>query len=149
MTGTSIADPLAQSYISVVHRLLDELTRVAELTAENAELKVKLAARDAHTVNVAEVMAAARITDEDLEAEAELFDLLAFPAPFPNRFPIWDAWSDVPDGVSYTGVEDGGLNFRNYEGVRWTLNFSDGTTSHVSDSDDDVMAELAPFVEVK
>ena len=43
MTGTSIADPLAQSYISVVHRLLDELTKVAELTAENAELKAKLA----------------------------------------------------------------------------------------------------------
>ena len=149
MTGTSIADPLAQSYISVVHRLLDELTRVAELTAENAELKAKLAARDEYAVNVAEVMAAARITDEALEAEADEYGLPAFPVAFPNRFPVWDAWSDVPDGVWYTlAAEDTEWKWVNRDDRRYTTN-CDCVSEYQSAVSDERMNELAPFVEVK
>jgi len=147
MTTRSIADPLAESYISVVHRLLDELTKVAELTAENAELKVKLAAQDAHTVNVAEVMAAARITDEDLEAEALEYSLPAFPAPFPNRFPIYNTWREVPDGIVYEAVSENSVaNWVNHGGVRLILINGVGCESV---NDDEQMADIAPFVEVK
>jgi len=149
MTGTSIADPLAQSYITVVHRLLDELTANIEKTARIAELEAELARRDAHTVNVAEVMAAARITDEDLEAEALAFDLPAFPAPFPNRFPIWDKWSDVPDGVVYESATGAATScWRNRDGRR-RLYFPADDREWASCNDEEQMAAIAPFVEVK
>lgn len=148
MTGTSVKDPLAESYISVVHRLLDELTKVADLTTENAELKAEIAKRDAYGVTVAEIVKAARITDGDLEAEALAEGLPAFPVPFPNRFPIWDKWSDVPDGVVYESIDEQSISrWINTRGSRRVLDpFLELT--HASKNSNQQMADLAPFVEV-
>ena len=148
MTTRSIADPLAESYITVVHRLLDELTKVADLTAENAELKAKLAARDAYQPVVTSVVNEA-FAAEALDAEADAYGLPAFPAPFPNRFPIWDKWSDVPDGVWYTqAAEDTEWRWVNRDDRRYTTN-CDCVTEYQSALSDERMNELAPFVEVK
>ena len=49
--------------------------------------------------------------------------------------------------MTYQGVDEDGLTFRNYGGTRWTIN-PDGKPSHESDTSEEDMSELAPFVEV-
>jgi hypothetical protein len=146
MTTRSIADPLAESYITVVHRLLDESTRVAELTAENAELKAEIARRDAYQSVVTSVVNEA-FAAEALDAEADAYGLPAFPVAFPNRFPIYDKWSDVPDGVRYASVDDDYSisTWVNRDGRRLLVT---PTGERPSKNDFGEMCRLAPFVEV-
>lgn len=147
MTTRSIADPLAESYITVVHRLLDELTKSVEQTARIAELEAEIARRDAYQSVVTSVVNEA-FAAEALDAEAAAFDLPAFPAPFPNRFPVWDEWSDVPDGVTYEGVgEQYGavVQYVNRNGRRYFADDPDDPSGNT----DNEMSAIAPFVEVK
>ena len=145
MTTRSIADPLAESYISVVHRLLDELTKSVEQTARIAELEAELARRDAYQSVVTSVVNEA-FAAEALDVEADAFGLPAFPVAFPNRFPVWDSWSDVPDGVRYESV-DPISSWVNRGGERFLV--LAGGREMPSENSDDRMQSLAPFVEVK
>lgn len=145
MTTRSIADPLAQSYISVVHRLLDELTKSVEQTARIAELEAELARRDEYQSVVTSVVNEA-FAAEALDVEADAYDLPAFPAPFPNRFPIWDKWSDVPDGVTYVSLtHELPMTYVNRERIRY---FADRPETQSGNTENE-MAALAPFAEVK
>lgn len=144
MTTRSIADPLAESHMRMANELLD-------LLAENKELKAELARRDAYQSVVTSVVNEA-FAAEALDVEADAFNLPAFPVAFPNRFPIYDKWSDVPDGVTYESVDEGSAaHWVNRNGSRmvvdrWT---GDPLWETVSRNSEEQMDELAPFVEVK
>lgn len=72
------------------------------------------------------------------------------PAPTPDSGPDgtpekpWPTWQDVPEGVEYAGIGDGGrLAYVNRGGVRYRVD--DGLTSVANDLS---MAAIAPFVRV-
>ncbi|NKT66821.1 hypothetical protein GS860_02035 [Rhodococcus hoagii] len=59
----------------------------------------------------------------------------------------WPTWQDVPEGVKYAGVDDGGqLAYINCGGVRYLLN---GVSSCSTDSDMAAIARLCVWTEAR
>lgn len=145
-TITRTADPLAASYISMVHRLLDELGKTANLTKRVNELETELAGRNEYDTTVAGMVSEAFT---DLDAEADAYNLCA-PFPVRDEHRIYNTWADVPDGVVYESLYGNDIShWVNRDGMRWLALDAANLPSEIpSQNSAEAMTELAPFVAV-